>query len=275
MKNSGFALLLLGLILSISARAQITINPVQDYINKTTILNNILSNKRAVEMSQKTQTNGKTGGSGKAGGANSAKAGPVADPTLFNRAASGYLMPARLAGASGGDAAKQRESEKFFASLLGLYEQTAKKDGFPANDLAYAMEYFIVNMYLTYHDLHDVPYEKDPRVKRGKDMFDRLTIINEKKLLMVSPYQERAVYNQIKGLLSQNPDIQKLTDQQKQEVTEVLAIMFGINYTAYMKGVNAEDARMIEQAHQSAKSHLEQLLGKPIGQIKIGNNGLE
>ncbi len=39
-------------------------------------------------------------------------------------------------------------------------------DRFPANDLAYAMEYFVVNSYMIYHDLHDVPYERDPRVKR-------------------------------------------------------------------------------------------------------------
>jgi hypothetical protein len=49
-----------------SAAAQIGMNPVQDYINKTSLLNNILSNRRAPDMSQLRQG---------AGGARSAVAG--------------------------------------------------------------------------------------------------------------------------------------------------------------------------------------------------------
>ena len=36
-----------------------------------------------------------------------------------------------------------------------------RTDGFPANDLAYAMAYVVVNGYMIFHDLHEVPYEKD------------------------------------------------------------------------------------------------------------------
>ena len=65
-----------------------------------------------------------------------------------------------------------------------------------------------------------------------------------------------------------------MTDREKQELTELLAIMFGVNYTAYMKGVNGEDEGLMGQSRQAAKAHLEKLLGMPVERIKIGNEGL-
>ena len=275
MKRRAFAVLLISSLVGVSAQAQMTINPVQDYINKTTLLNNILSNKRATDMSQKAQTQGKSSNRRGGGGVTpSGRANPAApEPTMFNRT-DAFLMPELLAAKSAGGAARQADARRFFDSLLSLYEQTARKDGFPSNDLAYAFEYFVVNSYLTYHDLHDVPYEKDPRVKRGKDSFDRITIINEKKLLKVTPDQERAVYEQFRKLLAENAEVRGMTDRQKQELTEILAITFGVSFTAYMKGVNDEDERLMEQARQAAKSFLEKLVGAPVDRIKIGNDGL-
>lgn len=272
MKKSVFAMLLIASLADVAARAQTMTNPVQDYINKTTLLNNILSNKRATGMSQKAQTRGKSPNRGAVVAAGRADSGATLDPTTFSRT-DRPLLPALLAGKSGG--ANRDEAERFFDSLLRLYEETARKDGFPSNDLAYAFEYFVVNSYLTYHDLHDVPYDKDPRVKRGRDSFDRITIINEKKLLKVTPHQERAIYEQFKNLLADNAEVRKMTDRQKQELTELLAITFGVSYSAYLKGVNGDDERLAEQASQAAKGYLEKLIGAPVGRIKIGNKGLE
>jgi hypothetical protein len=266
-------LLLVSTLMGIPARAQMLNNPVQDYINKTNLLNNILSNRRATDMSQKAQTKGKSANPDTGRAASRAASAAVPEPTRFTHAG-GALLPPLLAGKSGVAAAERLEAERFFVSLLKLYEQTARKDGFAANDLAYAFEYFVVNSYLTYHDLHDVDYNKDPRVKRGKDMFDRLTIINEKKLLKVTLSQERAVYQQFKTLLAENPEVRAMTDRQKQELSELLAIMFGVQYTAYMKGINSEDEKGIEQARRMAKEYLEKLIGVPVERIKIDNNGL-
>ncbi len=266
-------LLLLSSLLGISARAQILNNPVQDYINKTNLLNNILSNKRATDMSQKAQSKGKSTNPTAGNSTSRTNSVTLPEPTIFTHTG-GSLLPKLLAGKSAVTTAEQLKAEQFFISLLNLYEGTARKDGFPANDLAYAFEYFVVNSYMTYHDLHDVDYDKDPRVKRGKDMFDRLTLINEKKLLKVSLSQERAIYNQFKTLLAGNPEVLKMTDGQKQELAELLAIMFGVQYTAYIKGVNREDEKGIEQARQMAKQYLEKLIGVPVERIKIGDNGL-
>jgi hypothetical protein len=112
-------------------------------------------------MSQPAHTGGKTGGA--RGSAN----GAALLPTQF-RPTGQTILPKLLAERTGGSAAQQAEAQRFFESMLELYRRTADHDGFPANAVANAMEYFVVNGYMTYHDLHDVPYEKDPRAKRGK-----------------------------------------------------------------------------------------------------------
>lgn len=236
------------------ANAQIVINPVQDYINKTTLLNNILSNSRAIQMSQKSRT-----------GRPATPVPTPPDPTMFVHSGS-PVLPRQLAG---------QQSEQYFTSMVDLYERTARQDGFPANDLAYAFNYFVVNSYMTYHDLHDVEYSKDPRVKKGRDMFDRITIINQKKTLKPTVYQERAVYKQFKATLKANPAVSQMTDLKKQEVVELLAITFGVNYKDYIDAVNREDERGIERARQQAKTNLEKFTGVPVERLKINESGLQ
>jgi hypothetical protein len=267
------SLLLIFLLVNISPQAQIMTNPVQDYINKTNLLNNILSNKRATDMSQKAQPKSKSTNQGTVKAPAQADSPAVPELTKFNHTGQA-ILPKLLAEKSASAIPKQKSAEQFFTSFLDLYEKTARKDGFPPNDLAYALEYFVVNTYMTYHDLHDVEFNKDPRVKRGKDSFDRLTIINEKKLLQVTLTQERAIYNQFKTFLSENPAIQKMTDREKQELTELLAIMFGTGFRAYLLGVSSEDDKAIEQARQTAKMYLERITGTAVERIKISNDGV-
>ena len=252
---------------SARAHAQIGMSPVQDYINKTTLLNNILSNSRATDMSQRAQTN--SSGS-RAGGA---RANATTSPSAFAHTGTS-ILPAALAERTANGNVDKRTAQQFFESQIDLYKRTAATDGFPPNEVAYALEYFIVNTYMTYHDLHDVPYEKDPRVKRGKDSFDRITIINEKKALKPTMLQERAVFGQMQSVLAANPAFAKMTDRDKQELTELLAIMMGVNYSTYMRGVNAEDERQIAQARQTARENLERVLGTPVDRIKIDERGV-
>lgn len=247
-------------VLDIALHAQLLTSPVQDYMNKTTLLNNILSSARATALSQKAQ------GSSAAGQPHSS-AQSAPDPSSFAHSGNAVL-PRKLAAKLGA------QTEPHFIALISLYEQTARKDGFPPHDLAYALEYFLVNSYMTYHNLHDVEYSKDPRVKGGKDMFERLTLINEKKALKVVPYQERAVYQQFKAALASNATVGRMSDREKQELTELLAITFGVNFNAYMDAVNREDDRDIQLARQQAKTNLEKLTGVPVDSIRIDSTGL-
>lgn len=263
--------ILLGLLLSLmfsahSASAQIMSNPSQWYINNQIYSTRVFNGVVANSMVRKST-------SGKQNRKNSNTNDNAINTATAFKAAPTNTLPKRFAAKSGGN--NQRENEKYFDSFIDLYQQTAQKDGFPSNDLAYAFEYFVVNNYQIYHDLVDLPLDRDPRAKRAKDGFERIQIMNEKKLLQVSIYQERAIYKQFKELLATNTEIQKMTDAQKQEASELMAILFGVNYAVYIKGINDGNEKLTEQSRQIAKEGLEKLLGKPIGQIKITNNGLE
>jgi hypothetical protein len=251
--------------LVVSTAGQIMSNPAQWYINNqiysTRVFNGVVANSmlRKGANSNRTRQNS-------AGQTNKA----TIDYTAF-RAAPNNSLPKQLSAKS----ANRSETEQILNSFVSLYKQTAQKDGFPANDLAYAFEYFVVNNYQIYHDLVELPADKDPRARRAKDGLERIRILNEKKLRQVSIGQERMIYNQFREVLAANADIQKMTDAQKQEASELLAIIFGVNFAGYMKGVGDGDEQLTEQARQLAKEGLEKLLGVSVAQIKITNNGLE
>jgi hypothetical protein len=168
-------------------------NPAQWYINNqiysTRVFNGVVANSmlrkgsRQARQNQSPQTNKR-----------------AANYTTF-RAAPNNSLPRLMAGKS----ANARETEQILDSFINLYRQTAQKDGFPANDLAYAFEYFVVNNYQLYHDLIDLPADKDPRARRAKDGFERIQILNEKRLLQISMPQERLIYNQFIEVLAANP----------------------------------------------------------------------
>ena len=250
--------------LAVSTAGQIMSNPGQWYINNQIYSTRVFNGVVANSMLRK-------GAGGKTARQNSAKTSnkTAVDYTAFKAAPNNFL-PKQLSGKSG----NRSESEQILNSFVELYKQTAQKDGFPANDLAYAFEYFVVNNYQIYHDLVELPADKDPRARRAKDGFERIKILNDKKLQQVSIGQERTIYNQFREVLAANAEIQKMTDAQKQEASELLAIMFGVNFASYMKGVGDGDEQLTEQSRQLAKEGLEKLLGVPIARIKITNKGL-
>ena len=98
-----------------SLQAQMLTNPVQDFINKATVLNNILSNRRAIEMSQKMQT-------GEAAQKQTPNQPAAPDLTAFAYAGS-PLMPKQL-GAKGGP-----QAEQYFTTLISLYPFTSPFTG--------------------------------------------------------------------------------------------------------------------------------------------------
>ena len=248
--------------LTVSTAAQIMSNPGQWYINNqiysTRVFNGVVANsmlRKGARPNRPAQRRANQ---------------PAIDFTAF-RAAPRDVLPARLSAKS----PNRAETERILTTFVDLYRQTARKDGFPANDLAYAFEYFVVNNYQIYHDLVELPADKDPRAKKARDGFERIEILNQKKLLQVSLPQERTIYKQFREVLAANAEIQKMTDAQKQEASELLAIMFGVNFAGYMKGIGDGDEQLTEQARQLAKEGLEKLLGVPIAQVKISDNGLE
>ncbi len=107
--------------------------------------------------------------------------------------------------------------------------------------MAFALVNFIANNYEIYYDLVAVPSEKDPWAKRAKNSFERLALLNTKESRKITPGEDRAMYFQFKEMLSAQPRFRKMTDEEKQKITETLAIMYGVLYAGYMKAIDEED----------------------------------
>ena len=176
------------------------------------------------------------------------------------------ILPKTLAG---GDAQAARLAEE----AIALYKKTAANDGFHANDLAYAFEYFVVNNYQIYNYLLDV--HADPEIAGIGDPLARLQAIKVREQMKVTIPQERIVYEQFRRMLSENAEIKKMTDRQKQEVAELLAVATGAAYMQVSQGSVSRSADQMEKGRQAARSNLERLLGSTAENVRITNNGLE
>jgi len=209
------------------------------------------------------------------GGAKNSKptAKAAVDYTMYKPRAENYL-PKLLSQAGKGNAAEKSETEQFFNTLIANYKQGAPHHELPKNDLAYGILHFILVNYEVYYDLHNVPMEKDPWAKRAKDGFERIALLNQKKSRLTTTEEDRAMYYQFKKMLSAKPEFRKMTDEDKQKMTETLVITAGIVDDGYRKAIDAEDEQLINQAHEMAKQNLEKLLGVPIDKIKINLSGL-
>lgn len=189
--------------------------------------------------------------------------------------AGGRILPERLSGAAGKSAAEVRDARQLFDMFLNNYEKTALNDGFPPHDLAYGFSFFIVNNYIVYHDLQEKSPDDKALMSPGGDPLLALQHSYSKQAGAVTSTAERAVYRQIETFLAANPAVAKLTDRQKQEFTEMLAIMTVTNYYAYETAGKSKDAAAFARAQSAAKQSLEKLLGAPADRIKITARGLE
>lgn len=234
------------------------IDPVGYYINQSfwsnkafqTAMNNSLRLKGRGKSTAKTVPSGATG------------------VTAFRQSAE--ILPKTLAKLNGSDA----QADLLIRKLLELYRQTAAKDGFPANDLAYAFEYFVVNNYQVYNDLLDI--SGDPAIARIEDPLARLQAAKVKEQMKVTLSQERVVYDQFRNVLSENAEVKKMTDAQKQEAAELLAVMTGLAYFQFSQGMTGNSDEQKEKGRQTARANLEKLAaGVSVDRIRITNNGLE
>jgi hypothetical protein len=183
--------------------------------------------------------------------------------TLF-KGSTRFVIADLMVKQSNASAQQKAEAVKIIEQMVIIYADTAAKDGFPANDLAYAFEYYVVQNYHVYHNVFEnpivIPYTN--------------TIDVSKTPNYISSFGEKALFNQFKAVLTQNPSVTKLSDLQKQQYTELLAVITNINFTAYSEGLKRKDRQIIERARAAAKQNLERLFGVAADKIVIGDAGL-
>ena len=212
------------------------------------------------------------GGRGKGGAAKASGAPAARGLTMFTSSGQD-IMPQKLAASmSPKDAANARA---MFQMFLANYETTARNDGFPANDLAYGLSFHVVNNYLVYNDLQN----KDPRekelMKASGDPLLALQHSYSKQANAVNSTAERAVYEQVKKVLEAAPQTRQMSDREKQEATEMLAILTVGNYYQYEQAGKANDVRAFTKARQAAGESLKKLFGVEPDRIKISAKGVQ
>lgn len=263
MTHRRWPVFLIAAVAASGAAAQVMSNPGQWYINNQIYSTRVFNSTVGTSMVT-------------APGSRAASAAPSAaarDVTRFV-ATPASLLPGVLAAREGGSAAAQRQARARYDGYVELYRSTAKKDGFPADDLAYAYQYFVVNNYQIVHDLMDLPPEQDPRLRQARDGFARIEAAGLKRQQQVNPMQERAVYRQFRASLAAQADIARMTDAQKQEAAEMLAISYGVNLSAYLAGVQRGDDALAQQSRDQARQGLEKLIGRPLARIRIDERGI-
>lgn len=267
--TENFVVLLLTVLFSVVSSSAQTyglpgsqpIDPVGYYINQS-----FWSNK-AFQTAMNNSL--RSGGRGRSG-TRTAPAGATG-VTAFRQSA--YVLPNALAAMEGNDAKARAETQQLVNQMLDLYRKTASNDGFPSNDLAYAFEYFVVNNYQVYHNLLDIL--SDPAIARIDDPLARLQAVKVKEQMKVTLPQERAIYDQFRRILSENAEVRKMTDVQKQEAAELLAVMTGMAYMQFSQGSRNRSDEQMEKGRQTARANLERLVSVSADRIKITNTGLE
>jgi len=253
----------LSAVLAAPTGAQIMSNPGRWYINPQLYSTRVFIGVIADSMLDATR-----------GQAGAAPRNTTPDVMRF-RPASAPIAPARFAAHGGGTPEVPREAQAEYESRVALYARTADTDGFPADDLAYAYEYFIVNADHVHHDLVPLQPDRDPYLRHAVDGFDRIALAAHKRTEKILLAQERALYEQFRHQLGASPEVGRMSDAEKQESAEMLAISFGVTYSAYLRCVENGDAALYEAARRAARTGLEKLLGRPIEKISIGYSGLQ
>lgn len=253
--------------LAAPAAAQGMQSPAQWYINQnlysTRVFNGVIAN------SMLDASRGAKGAAAAAGSGDARR-----DVTRFAAGAT-RLAPARFASRSATTPEARRAAQAEYDAHVDLYEKTAGNDGFPADDLAYAYQYFVVNSYQVHHNLVSLPLDRDPYLRGAIDGFDRIALAGRKRAEQVTPQQERAIYEQFRAQLGASAEVQRMTDAEKQDAAEMLAITFGVTYAAYLRGVEAGDAALVDEARRAAQTGLEKMLGRPMEKIRVSARGLE
>ncbi|MET0646042.1 MAG: DUF6683 family protein [Pyrinomonadaceae bacterium] len=166
-----------------------------------------------------------------------------AGPTTFQPVAP-MLAPRQLAAKA---SAEQKEVEKFYSELLEDYKALARRKGLPQNDVARAASFALA----VSHDVYS---------GEGRELGQR---------------QLEGLREQMREVLSEDADFQRLSDREKQELFEGYAILGMYISTLYDGARRANHQKGIEQLRQMARTHLEETFGVPVERVTFTDAGVD
>ncbi|WP_099151350.1 DUF6683 family protein [Flavilitoribacter nigricans] len=186
-------------------------------------------------------------------------------PVTYFKPGVGTILPRQLAEIEG-NAQERAKAVQYYEGLIDLYQEVARKDGFPPNNVAYAFNYYVVNNYQIMHDLLSTKMRVSSITPIGGGPRSGKT---------VSLDQERTLFCQFEEMLSEDPSIVKMNDTEKQSITESLAIMTNECFKLYQYALENDDKAILRQAQDNAYNNLVQLLGERAVNMRITDRGME
>ena len=202
--------------------------------------------------------------------ANSNKSAPTATPTATGTTAfkfsAKYLLPDLILADYQGNARDKIAAAKEISDLIDSYKATAAKDGFPANDLAYSFNFFIIHNLIIYQGVKCTALELG--LKGREDSCSIFTAHN------YTLDQERGIYHQFRKTLD-TPATAKMSDGEKQLMAEQIAVKTNELWNRW--AAQAARSMTIENYNikMEAAKNLEDLLQIPANQISVTNDGIK
>ena len=176
-----------------------------------------------------------------------------------------YLAPDLLLANYKGTAAEKTNAARSLAASIDRYKATAAKDGFPANDLAYSFNFFIIHNLIIYNGVKCTALELG--LKGREDSCSIFTVHN------YTLDHERTIYNQFRKILD-TPETAKMTDGEKQLTAE----MFALKVNELWDRWNAKAARPMTVDNYNIKmeaaKNLEDFLQTDVRKISITKDGI-
>ena len=156
------------------------------------------------------------------------------------------IVPLEMAATASKTGTERQEMEAFFEQCLQNYEANMRQQGQPIRDVARAVSYFIG---VNYNVLHG-----------GNAL---------------TANQGSALRAQIKAALEQDETFQRMSNREKQQMYEMMAVM--AEFVAVSSDVAAQkgNKQLADMARDMAKDNLEKLLGTSVNNIRITDHGLE
>ena len=169
-------------------------------------------------------------------------ASPIPGPTTFTPVAP-MVAPQALAARVPTD---KKQTEDFYASLLGSYRDLVREKGAPENDVARAASFAVSVSYSIYND--------------GR---------------FLTPQQIDGLRAQMREVFSEDEEFQRLSDRDKQELYESYAIIGMYISSVYDGARKANHQKGIAQMRHLAQTQLEETFGVPVGQLDFTDDGVK
>lgn len=170
--------------------------------------------------------------------------GDRAVTTSFNPVADS-LIPKQIAARISDKPEEQQEYAENFNTLIDFYKSYVQDSKWQLNDVAHAISYYIGANYYVYKD--------------GKEISDR---------------QRTALYETVSKFLAENKDYRALSDAEKQEMYEVMAIQGSLPLLGYKSATEEGNKEASQRFRRDAEQNLENFFGVPVAKVQFTDEGI-